>query len=569
MKHSNRKNKLLDNNDKCTKFKKLDVQSPSRHVKTYDKSSENICDLNLKKVSLSSNNNDKTIGGNVDFMEEISDKIDMNRNNASFHSKEKLKISSPVSKRTKALKQRGLPYSIKSNGQIKDGSKTDTEKIPNDNEEFVHIIKPKKIPVPISFNEEIENIYAFIEKTNSNVNRRPKNNDTDVKLDTNMRKLLKKPFKDANTTTISGKSKQQTKNISNDPFKNSKPENSAVKEATLESDEQLPSATPETCQSFSNYDTAKSESSAPVNIPDDSLVNSSSMTSYANKEVNMDISDSTPNLNCVSYDNSSNSLLGRSTLCEYPNTSLNTINMKSSETCITSVTPIYASPQMYPSVTPSQISSVSNEIFIPDFLSLCDIDKNMGQVSSSVVHSMFLNSLAPIKNDRSLNYNIHLDNIGNPISNELCNIPVSEKDNDCQPYITYPSNIAANFCDVNNINMGNPDNIYDRQHLNPTSTNIEPITPALPHDCKMSQDELHLKTAEQDVLPDKVDNFVCPQPYLPPTSSKSRSSKSKPPPKTSISVNNINSHFICQLCAGYFVDATSIIVCLHTCEYFQ
>lgn len=37
---------------------------------------------------------------------------------------------------------------------------------------------------------------------------------------------------------------------------------------------------------------------------------------------------------------------------------------------------------------------------------------------------------------------------------------------------------------------------------------------------------------------------------------------------TSLPVSVLNSHMVCQLCSGYFVDATTIIVCLHTCKLY-
>jgi len=34
-------------------------------------------------------------------------------------------------------------------------------------------------------------------------------------------------------------------------------------------------------------------------------------------------------------------------------------------------------------------------------------------------------------------------------------------------------------------------------------------------------------------------------------------------------IYDINEHLLCALCSGYLVDATAIIECLHTCEYWQ
>ena len=34
-----------------------------------------------------------------------------------------------------------------------------------------------------------------------------------------------------------------------------------------------------------------------------------------------------------------------------------------------------------------------------------------------------------------------------------------------------------------------------------------------------------------------------------------------------ISIRDTNPHIVCSLCAGYFIDATTIMECLHTCEY--
>jgi len=32
-----------------------------------------------------------------------------------------------------------------------------------------------------------------------------------------------------------------------------------------------------------------------------------------------------------------------------------------------------------------------------------------------------------------------------------------------------------------------------------------------------------------------------------------------------IRIRDINTHIVCSLCAGYFIDATTITECLHTC----
>lgn len=37
----------------------------------------------------------------------------------------------------------------------------------------------------------------------------------------------------------------------------------------------------------------------------------------------------------------------------------------------------------------------------------------------------------------------------------------------------------------------------------------------------------------------------------------------------SVSLSELNPHFVCVLCFGYFVDATTITECMHTCEYLH
>ena len=32
-------------------------------------------------------------------------------------------------------------------------------------------------------------------------------------------------------------------------------------------------------------------------------------------------------------------------------------------------------------------------------------------------------------------------------------------------------------------------------------------------------------------------------------------------------LGDLRSHLTCVICAGYFIDATTIVECLHTCEY--
>lgn len=36
---------------------------------------------------------------------------------------------------------------------------------------------------------------------------------------------------------------------------------------------------------------------------------------------------------------------------------------------------------------------------------------------------------------------------------------------------------------------------------------------------------------------------------------------------TKIPITDLNAHITCKICNGYFVDASTIIECLHTCEY--
>lgn len=33
-----------------------------------------------------------------------------------------------------------------------------------------------------------------------------------------------------------------------------------------------------------------------------------------------------------------------------------------------------------------------------------------------------------------------------------------------------------------------------------------------------------------------------------------------------LKIKDLNEHIVCYLCAGYFIDATTITECLHTCE---
>ena len=36
-----------------------------------------------------------------------------------------------------------------------------------------------------------------------------------------------------------------------------------------------------------------------------------------------------------------------------------------------------------------------------------------------------------------------------------------------------------------------------------------------------------------------------------------------------IDICDINLHVVCSLCAGYFIDATTVTECLHTCKFFN
>ena len=35
----------------------------------------------------------------------------------------------------------------------------------------------------------------------------------------------------------------------------------------------------------------------------------------------------------------------------------------------------------------------------------------------------------------------------------------------------------------------------------------------------------------------------------------------------SMKLQELNAHIMCVLCGGYLVDATTIVECLHSCEY--
>lgn len=39
-----------------------------------------------------------------------------------------------------------------------------------------------------------------------------------------------------------------------------------------------------------------------------------------------------------------------------------------------------------------------------------------------------------------------------------------------------------------------------------------------------------------------------------------------PQEEVRVKIKDLNEHIVCCLCAGYFVDATTITECLHTCE---
>lgn len=36
-----------------------------------------------------------------------------------------------------------------------------------------------------------------------------------------------------------------------------------------------------------------------------------------------------------------------------------------------------------------------------------------------------------------------------------------------------------------------------------------------------------------------------------------------------IKISDLNQHIVCSLCAGYFIDATTITECLHTCMFLR
>jgi len=38
-------------------------------------------------------------------------------------------------------------------------------------------------------------------------------------------------------------------------------------------------------------------------------------------------------------------------------------------------------------------------------------------------------------------------------------------------------------------------------------------------------------------------------------------------PTHKLSLADLNTHLVCVLCGGYLIDATTIIECLHSCEF--
>ena len=36
-----------------------------------------------------------------------------------------------------------------------------------------------------------------------------------------------------------------------------------------------------------------------------------------------------------------------------------------------------------------------------------------------------------------------------------------------------------------------------------------------------------------------------------------------------VGLSELTAHLVCPLCGGYYIDATAIVECLHTCEYTQ
>lgn len=37
--------------------------------------------------------------------------------------------------------------------------------------------------------------------------------------------------------------------------------------------------------------------------------------------------------------------------------------------------------------------------------------------------------------------------------------------------------------------------------------------------------------------------------------------------RTKLKLSDLNPHLMCVLCGGYYIDATTIVECLHSCEY--
>ena len=39
--------------------------------------------------------------------------------------------------------------------------------------------------------------------------------------------------------------------------------------------------------------------------------------------------------------------------------------------------------------------------------------------------------------------------------------------------------------------------------------------------------------------------------------------------RRAVALSDLTAHLVCPLCGGYYIDATAIVECLHTCEYAQ
>ena len=453
----------------------------------------------------------------------------------------------------KVLKQRCLPYSINTEDSsvesflpspVIHNNLMCSDDFENDGQKIV--------PASTKIKQEIDNLYAYIEK-NRGISQFKSSNKSDnkfVKLDNTVKKLLKKSFKVPKslagfTPATSKRSSESTTDSSINYLEspNQGDEISLNCLASVSPKTEPCSSENEICEAPCQDDPVAGDNTslAPASVHG-SAENCSTSPCY--KEVTtreLIISTQECNLSSKSsprsHRHSSNIYTMPPTAAILSHSNYASVNshaappplMSPSESMSPS-TPMMPSYLSTPNTSlPDQThlsSSQIGEVVIPDLLSLCDIGVNVNTLSRS------------IENNVVFSPNIFLPQIthnARQSANSEVELQLGVHSGMSENTIAYTSSVNAA--------LDNPDS---QSHMDESSAGVynscESVLPQVIQQIAYKED-----SRQNDHL------IKCPSNDGDLTHAKLPSSI-------------INEHFICKLCSGYFVEATTIVVCLHTCK---